>query len=183
MTVWRNAALEMYSRVGESRDDFRTRCVDAAQDGADGAIAQLKDRYRTRIEGVRDQISRADRRVAELAVDASTCQQQEIMSGVGDFLGALLGGRSTSGALRRASSRRSQTRRTEADLASVESGLDEKQQKLADLERELEGEVTDIVDEWHAKADEIASVEIPLERSDVQVTELRLVWVPVRNLD
>ncbi|MGA7272079.1 MAG: hypothetical protein WB239_13490 [Acidimicrobiia bacterium] len=179
VTVFRNEALSLYSRVGETRADFEQRCAGAAQDEADRAVAGLRDRYDDRIDRVKAQISRSDRRVAELSADASARQQQEVLSGAGDLLGALLGGRSGSGALRRASSRRSQTRRTEANLHTAESRLDEEQQKLGDLEDELESEITAIVDEWHAKADEIAPVEIPLERSDVRVTELRLVWVPV----
>ena len=53
------------------------------------------------------------------------------------------------------------------------------QQDLADLEAELDGDLQRIHDEWAAKAAEIETVPIPLERSDVSVAQLVLLWLPV----
>ncbi|HEX2152639.1 MAG TPA: hypothetical protein VHL52_01510 [Acidimicrobiia bacterium] len=179
VTVWKNPSLKIYSRINESDEEFRARCSEAAEAAADADLAKLKDRYATRIDRVRDQISRADRRVAELATDVDARRQQEMLSGVGDLLESLIGGRSRSGALRRAASRRSQTQRTRAGLESASARLAEEQQELADLEVELEAEINSIVDDWEARAAEVESVDIPLEASDVEVAQLRLVWVPV----
>jgi hypothetical protein len=55
----------------------------------------------------------------------------------------------------------------------------EKAEALADLEADLAEELVAIAAEWDAKAAGIESVEVPLERSDVRVTGLSLVWVPV----
>lgn len=181
ITVWKNEGLKLYSRVGESEDEFGARCAEAAEDAADADIAKLKDRYETRIDRVRSQISKADRRVAELSEDLSSRQQNEVLSGVGDILGSLLGGKSKSSALNRASSRRAQSRRTAADLDTAQDKLAEEQQELADLEDELADDLAEITDGWAAKADTIVAVEIPLEKSDVKVADLRLVWVPVEG--
>jgi len=179
ITVWKNHSLKIYSRVGESEEEFKTRCEEAAEDAADADVAKLKDRYAGKIERVRDQISRADRRVAELNEDLSARRQNEVLSGVGDILGSLLGGRSKSGALTRASSRRSQTRRTRADVDAAADKLTEEQQELADLEAELANELAEIGDSWATRASDIIPVEIPLESSDVKVAEIKLIWVPV----
>lgn len=179
LTVWKNPELSLYSRVGESEADFHQRCATAAEDGADGDVSKLRDRYATKIDRVRDQIARADRRVAELEADVGSRQQQELVSGVGDLLGSIIGGRSGSGAIRRAATRRSQTQRTRADLGSAVDNRADEHQELEDLETELAGELAEIVDEWNARADVIEAVEIPLEQSDVEVANLRLVWVPV----
>lgn len=179
ITVWKNPELSIYSRVGESEEEFRERCRLAAEDAADADLAKMKDRYEKRIDRVRDQMSRADRRVAELEADVAARKQQEVLSGVGDVLGSLLGGKSRSAAVRRAANRRSQTRRTAADLASAHDRLAEEEQELADLEGELAEELTEIVDGWQARAEEIEPVEIGLESSDVEVADLTLVWVPV----
>jgi hypothetical protein len=57
--------------------------------------------------------------------------------------------------------------------------VSEKQQALADLEADMADELAGIADEWDAKASAIEALEIPLERSDIRVTELALVWIPV----
>jgi DNA helicase HerA-like ATPase len=178
VSVWKNPELSLYSRVGETREAFTQRCATMAEAEADAELAALRQRYAKRIDRVRDQISRADRRVGEIGSELTGRQGEEVVSGVGDLLGALLGGRSASGALRRASARRSDTRRREADLGEARADLDEEQQELADLESDLASEVDAIVDEWHEKAAAIELVEIGLEEDDVDVGAVALVWVP-----
>lgn len=178
LTIWHNPALKAFSRPGETEEEFRERCRQLVEEEADAAIAKLKDRYAARIERAKDQIARADRRVAELAADVEARKQQELISGAGDLLGAILGGRSRSAAVRRAASRRSQTQRTAADLESAFSRLEQEKRDLIELEADLADEIEVLAEEWDAKADSIESVEIGLERDDIQVTELKLVWVP-----
>lgn len=181
LTVWKNPGLSIYSRVGETEEQFRARCREAGEAAADADLARLEDRYAARIDRVKEQISRADRRVAELEADVASRKQQEVLSGVGDVLGSLLGGRSKSAAIRRAAGRRSQTQRTTADLETAHGRLADEQQELVELEGELAEELTAIVDAWEAKADAIEPVEVGLESSDVEVVDLKLVWVPVET--
>ena len=47
------------------------------------------------------------------------------------------------------------------------------------LEQEIIDEVTASNDKWEAIAEEIETVSIRLEATDVRVTDVRLVWVPV----
>jgi hypothetical protein len=53
------------------------------------------------------------------------------------------------------------------------------EQAIADIEAELRAEVLAIDAEWQAKVTATGTLEIPLERSDVTVADLRLVWVPL----
>ena len=48
-----------------------------------------------------------------------------------------------------------------------------------DLEAELAEEVTDIDAKWMAMAKQITTLPVGLERTDVKVTQLALVWIPV----
>jgi hypothetical protein len=71
------------------------------------------------------------------------------------------------------------TQRAQAGLSSAVDTLAAEQAELAALEEELKAELVEIVDAWEAKADAIEEMEIPLEANDVDITEIRLVWVPV----
>ena len=53
----------------------------------------------------------------------------------------------------------------------------------AELEEELAAEVAEITGRYDTAAAEIEEVEIPLEKSDVRVADLRLVWIPVSRVD
>ena len=177
LKIWKNPGLKMYSRVGEKESDFRTRCITAAGEENDKAIAGLREKYAARIDRVRDQLATAQRRISDLEADVAARRQQEVVSGAGDLLGALLGGRRRS-SISRAASRRSQTQRTEARRDSAAGVLADKQADLEALEDDLAEEIDSIRAEWDDKAARIEELEIPAEKVDIQVTELKLVWVP-----
>jgi hypothetical protein len=179
VTVYKCAALKLYSRVGESQADFETRCRQVASDSADAEIAKLKDRFEARIERVKDELSAADRRVRELEVDVSGRRQTEVLSTAGDLLGAFLGGRSTGRALSRAASRRSQTRSTQQRLESVTAKADDKQLELEQLEDELAEAIQAATDKWDDLATQIETVDIGLEKTDIRVDPIALAWLPV----
>lgn len=179
ITIWKNSELKLYSRVDEPEEEFRERCRRAAEEAADAAVVDLKKRYQTRIDRLQAAISRSDRRVAELGANYEARRQQEVVSGVGDVLGSLLGGRSKATALKSASTRRSMTQRARATLDSAVDKLTAEQQELEALERELEDELMAVVGAWEDKAEVIESMDIPLEANDIDIAEIRLVWVPV----
>ena len=128
---------------------------------------------------MQDQISTADTRVRELEVDASSRTQSEVMSGLGDLLGAFLKGRVGSTTLSKATTRRAASRKAKIRLQTAEEKLDDKQQELADLETELEDALSEIREEHDAMAANLEPLRIGLEKTDVQVAEAKLVWVPV----
>lgn len=177
--IFHNTDLRLYSRVGETESVFRQRCEEAAEAAADKAMAKLADRHKTRIDRVKGQISTADSRVRELEADASAKKQEEVMSGAGDLLGALLGGRRSSNPLGKAASRRAATQKATARAEVAYDKLTAKQVELQELEDELSNEMASIVDEHVAMAGSIETMGIGLEKTDVRVADVKLVWVPV----
>jgi len=177
--VWRCPGLKLYSRVGENEDDFRKRCERAADEAADLKVSKLRDRYARRIDRLQDQISSADARVTELQVDASTRTQTEVMSGVGDLLGGLLRGRVSSRTLGRAASRRAASKKAQVRLTTARQKADAKRRDLIELERDLQDELISIQEEYDTLAAAIEPLEIGLEKSDIRVADVKLVWVPV----
>lgn len=179
MRILRNSDLGLFSRLSESRNDFEGRCQKAAEDKADSEMAKLKDKYEFSINRSKTQFNNADRRVRELDVDARQRQQQEVLSGAGDLLSGLFGGRRRSINLGRAASRRSQTVRTQERLRSAEERKTEKETELEELERKLAEVISAISDKWKDSADQIEEIEISLEKTDVDVDELSVLWIPV----
>jgi predicted nucleic acid-binding Zn-ribbon protein len=64
--------------------------------------------------------------------------------------------------------------RKETATAKVEATKDD----LAQLEQEIADEIAEIDERWRAVAEEVDTLSIRLEASDVRVVETRLVWVP-----
>jgi len=176
--VLRNPSLKTYGRVGEVSSDFGARCERLADESADAAVAALKKKYETRIERVRDQIDRALEKVEDARLDTETRKQEELMSGAGTVLGVLLGRKSTR-SLSTAASKRSMTRKAERRLGKAQRDVGDKAEDLEELEADLADDVADITAEWSDKASDIETVEIGLEKTDVNVDSLMLIWIPV----
>ena len=177
--MFRNTPLKIYSRIGETEEDFVERCQEAAHQAADAAVAKLRDRHETRIDRVKDQIQTAQTRMI-------TAEQ----GGVGPAAErADLGSRRPLGNPPRgtcpiqpagsAASRRAATQKARARAEAETSKLTAKQRQLADLEDELAEETASIVDAHQEMARQVEEVEIPLEKTDISIDELKLVWVAV----
>ena len=178
VTIFKNEALGLYSRPGESREQFVARTTESAEQAKDEAIAKLKDKYQARLERARTALSKAENRVADLESTAGSKQTEELLSGAGDLIGVLFGGNKRSNPLGGAARRRSASSQARARAENAKAALDEDKAELAELEADLQDEVAEFDDEFAAQADSVEEVEIPLEKTDIRVVELKVVWIP-----
>ena len=174
--IFTNPQLKLYSRVGESEDNFQKRCDQAAEAAADAEIAKVRKRLDAKVDRAKDQLATAHRRMEELDVDVDTRKRDELLSGASDVLGMLLGGR-RSRSLSGASRRRSQTQRTKQRLRTAEAKVKDKVDAIAELEQDVVDEIAEIDDKWEDTAAEIETLEVGLEKTDISIDDIALVWV------
>jgi hypothetical protein len=178
LSISKNVGLGLYGRVGEGAADFAARCRAVAEEGADAELAALKDRYTARVRTARERLRAAESKASSVAVELEADQADELVAGIGDLLGAFAGGRSGSAALRRAARRRSEATRNEQRLTAAEDTVAARLADIDAIEADLAEDVERITAEWDEKATAIEEVAIGLERDDVRVLDLRLVWLP-----
>ncbi len=185
ITVQANRELKVYGRPGESDEDFRERCAVAADAGADEAKAKIATRFEKRRDTLEQQYAAAQDRVAEAQVALEDKQDQEKMNVLAEgasILGGLLGvggrRRSVGAAARRASSKRGQKTRAAQRLTTAENRVADKLGAIEELDAEVIAEIEDIDLEWDDKMEAIEELEISLEKSDVTVDDLQVVWIP-----
>ncbi len=180
-----NASLKLWSRPGETPEDFVARCEAAADDGADEEGAKIRAKLEKKHDQVEAALAKAEDRVVELEEQAKGRKTQNAINIGSSILGGLLGGRSKTrgmaSAARRAASGSRQSGSIETRLDSARNRVAEKIEDLDQLEVELQEAVIEIDDEWTEKAEDIEVVEIPLEKTDITVDDFMLVWVPVRR--
>ena len=170
--VFANKILKVYSRVGETEEEFRARCSQSAMAEADKKVATLQTKYQTRIRSMQTKIATASGQ-AEAAAAART---NDMLGSAASVLGGFLGGRRSTTAITSAM-RKQQAAAAKADAAAAKVG--DLHAQLVDLEAQLTNEVYAIQQEWQAKAAEIVAVPITLAKTDVRIVDLRLVWIPV----
>ncbi|MBA2337211.1 MAG: ATP-binding protein [Acidimicrobiia bacterium] len=172
-----NPELGIYGRPGETAEAFAARCDAAARERADEETAKLRDKYTTKIDAARKRFEKADRRVNELQADVSGSRQEEVMSGAETLIN-ILTGRGTSRAAGKAARNRSSTRQREARLDSAKETALSEWDAMAELDAELAAEVEDIDRRWSEAADHVEHLEVRLEKSDIHLDELVLLWLP-----
>ena len=178
VTVFRNKELKLFSRVGEPREEFEARCREAAETEADADTAKLEEKYRTRIRSVQTQLSKAESRVRELESAASARTQQSLVEGAGELLGALLGGKMRSTSLSKMASQGRQAAAAGARLQTAQEAMGAKAVEVEQLEADLADDLEAITAKWSEAAGQVEEMEIGLEKTDVSVDDLVLVWVP-----
>lgn len=180
--IQRNAALKLFSRPGETAEQFAQRCQDAADAAADAEADKVRQRLESKIDRLQSLIAESQLRAQQAAQQASTSRTQEVISGAGSVLGALFGGRrsasSIAGAFGRGASGRARTQRVEDRAEAAAARVADKQEDLAALEAQLADEIADIAAKWQDDAAAVETVQVPLEKGDIAVQQVALVWVP-----
>ncbi|MGB7983436.1 MAG: DUF87 domain-containing protein [Candidatus Nanopelagicales bacterium] len=162
-----NTELRLYGRVDESTEAFATRCRAAAQDAGDKAIAALQAKYATKLARAQATLD-----TAEQAADRQRLSRTTTVAG--EILGGLFGGRRSS-----ASSMARRAGTAIDKVATAEDRVDRLEAAITGLQGELDAEVADIRALWATRAQAVTTMSITLARSDVKVTGLGLVWIPV----
>ena len=168
--VQANPDLKLFGRVNESDAEFATRCQAAADEGADREIAKLRAKYEAKIATLQARVDAAFDAVARAQSQRTATMTSDALGGL---LGGLFGGRRTnvSSAARRATSAQNKVSSAQGKAEDLERGL-------ADLQTELDAETAGIRAEWQVKVGGTTTMEIGLDKSDVRVTSIGLVWIP-----
>ena len=178
LEVLKNPALKLYSRAGEAEADFCDRCERAAQDWADAETAKLRGRYESKIDRVKSALATAERRVRELEVDVGARKQQELLAGAGRLLSMFVAGKGNARSLSGFASRRSMTKRTQERLRTSAEKVADKEDEIDELEDQLAEDLARIESEADDLADTTEPIRIGLEKTDISVSEMALLWIP-----
>lgn len=183
LNLQRNKELKLYSRVGESAEAFATRCDAAAQARADEAAAKLRGKFESKANTLRRKLNTAETQLETAQQRLQSSRTNEMVSGVGSILSMFLGGKSTvrgiASTARRVSSGRSRSASARSRVDASQQKIDSIQVQLEDLEAELLGELDELNELWQERAQQIEPFDVGLEKTDISVDELCVLWLPV----
>ncbi len=180
ITLQANRELKLYSRIDENEAAFAERCREAADAGKDKEVSAIRDRLASKMETLNAAIAKYEDRIDELQADVRNRRNQDLISIGSSVLGSILGGRTSTSTIARSAGRAATRGQSSAQrISTVENRIKEKNLALDDLEQDLREAVVEIDEEWNAKAVAIEPLQISLEKSDITVDEVSLLWLPV----
>lgn len=158
MTLWHNKPLKLWSRPGETADDFAARCREVADQRQDEEAAELRQDYAAKSTRLQEAVDRAEDKAAQLQADVAARKSNELINIGTSILGGLLGGRKSARGVaadvRRAASRRGMTSRTKQRLETAQGEIIEAMEDLQGLQEDLAAELLDIDHRWMQDADD-----------------------------
>jgi hypothetical protein len=174
-----NRELKLFSRIDESEAAFADRCRAAADEGKDEEVAKIRDRITARMDKLQVAIAKYEDRIDELEADVRNRRNQDLISIGSSVLGSILSGRASTSTIARSAGRAATRGQSAAQrIQTIENRIAEKNLALEDLEGDLAEAVSDIEAEWNAKAEAIERIDISLEKNDITVDEVSLLWLP-----
>lgn len=182
-----NPSLKLYSRVGENRADFEARCRQQADNRVDEEADKLRVVLVKKLDRLNDAIEKAEDRIREAQFDVQSRQSDQrttqMLDIAGGLLGGLLGGRSstrtiTSG-IRRSRSKGRLAQKSAERLKTAENRYNDLLGDKEQLTNEVREDLYEIQDEWEQKALDIEITVVGLEKTDISIDEVVLVWIPV----
>ena len=101
----------------------------------------------------------------------------------GGLLGGLLGGRRSTrsiitGGLRRSQSKGRMVAKAEERLTTAENRYNGLLEDRDQLEDSVQEDLYEIQNEWSDKAGDITTLNIGLEKADISIDDVALVWIP-----
>lgn len=187
LELFHNPALKAFSRVGESREDFENRCRSIADEQTDKDANKLREVLTRKIDRINDAIQKSEDKLRELQFDAASRKQDQrstqILDIAGGLLGGLLGGRRSTrsiitGGLRRSQSKGRMVAKAEERLKTAENRYNELLEDRQELEDALSEDLYEIQAEWEDKASQIDAFPVGLEKADISIDDVALIWIP-----
>jgi hypothetical protein len=184
LQLWTCDALNQTSRPGESEGDFRTRLAVAVREARDAEAAKLRQKFAPKLTALQGQRQRALERVEREKGQASQQKIQAAISIGTSILGAFLGRRMVSatnvGRIGTAAKSASRIGRESADVDRAEESVEQIDQRIADLGREMEAAIAQLDTRLDAASIALRELTLSPRKSDVVVGKVVLLWTPWR---
>ena len=175
--LWRNRALKLQSKPGESKAEFSARLQLARREKRDAAAEKLREKFAKKVKSMQARVGRAEDKVDR---EQSQYDQQKLQTGISmgaTVLGAIFGSRAM-GRATTAARGAGRVAREREDVQRAEEDLRDLQDALRALEIEAEEEVKALDAEMEREAPELEEVIVRPKKSDIRVSDLRLAWKP-----
>ncbi|WP_071704998.1 helicase HerA domain-containing protein [Murdochiella vaginalis] len=174
-------ATGVYGRPGEE-EAFAIRVDGALREARDQEMQKIKDTYQKKLNTMQERIRKAELAVQREETQAEAAKQSTMVSVGSALLGGLFGRKKISSSLvtRVGSSARSLSRQRaqEDDIRRAEANVEAYKEELQRLEEALAAELEQVSARFSTSRDAVEEVEIKPKKTNIQVQDLFLVWMP-----
>ena len=173
-------SLKLESVFGESKRDFIVRVEDTLKDLQELKLQKLQKRFETKFTRLNDKLKKLEIRLQKEENDVSSKTSDTIIDVGLAIFGAFFGSKTSSRTtMRRGASafkKGKSVLKEKADVANIESLIEDTEIKLQELQNDFEIEVQRVEDLLEIENYEVNSFYIKPRRSDVRIKDIALLW-------
>ena len=185
LSLYKNKALRITSKIGESEGDFRARLVQIEREKRDLASEKLRAKYASKLKTLKNRLKRAQL-VIEKEQDQAQTRRTEAFVNIGTaVLSAVLGrkllSRGTTYSTGRAIKSASRMQKEQMDVARAKETAKVVKENIIELEKELEKEIKELSAKIEADEFVLEPILIKPKSTNINVELFALLWLPYRK--
>ncbi|GMU58176.1 MAG: hypothetical protein AMXMBFR33_73220 [Candidatus Xenobia bacterium] len=173
---WVNPRLKLYGQAEESREAFQERCQRAVEEKIAARSDLLRQRYQKQADQLSERIRAQSSKLTQRQSEAASRRTEGILN-VGEAVLGFFTGRRRS--VRGLVSGNRTTQNAELRAKAAADDLDALQEKAEQLALELQDQLDRIRTEEERALDATEARPVRLDKQDVQMARLCLLWIPV----
>ncbi|HUU38797.1 MAG TPA: hypothetical protein VMW46_11425, partial [Candidatus Desulfaltia sp.] len=184
LSLWKSRMFDEVSKPGELERDFRVRLGQRVREKRDAELERLRRKYAAKFATLERQLLTARQRLEREQEQYKGQMATTAISVGATILGSILGRRSAQVG-RATTSARSASRAyyEKMDIGRARKQVEVAQQRLADLEKQVEAEAARITSALDPNTEVLEPTTLRPKKKDIVVVWSGLLWLPYWHLD
>jgi len=176
-TLHHNPALKLYSRPGQSFEEFRAAGQRAAEARRAEEVEKIRARYDKKLDALEDKLYAEQRDLTQDQKELEARESESRWTTVENIVGVALG-RSPHRMFSTSASKKRLAQRARDEVAQSQQLIADLQSLISNLKAEAQTQFQAIVDKWNAAAHDIHPLRLTPRRSDILVELFGVGWLP-----
>ena len=176
-----NATLKLYSRPGQSFEEFRAECGRTAAARRDEALAKVRARYDKKLDTLEDRRAAEQRELGRNEDELRARESESRWTGAENILGLVLG-HSPRRMMSVSESKKRLAQQARNELNENKETVETLAEQIAQAKAEAQAEFAALAEKWTAAAQDVQPLRLTPKRADILLEVFGLGWRPMWKL-
>jgi hypothetical protein len=177
LTLRYNPTLKLYSQPGQSYEEFRAACQQAANARRDEEVEKVRARYDKKLDALDDKLAAEQQEMKDDQEQLKAREDESRWTGIENILGLALG-HTPRRMFSQSASKERLKQRAKAEVVESTQTIAALQSQISALKDEAQTAFKGIMDKWTAAAQDLHDLRVTPKRSDIFVELFGLGWRP-----
>lgn len=181
-TLHQNTALKMFSRPGQSFEEFRAQCQRAANAKRDEELTKIRDRYDKKIDVLEAKLAAEERSLDKNEADLLARESESRWTTAENLLG-LAFGRGPTRMFSTSEQKKRLAQKAKHEVTESKETIENLQSQIANLKAEAQPLFQAAADKWASAAQDVHELRITPKKSDILVELFGVGWLPYWQIE